>query len=200
MKNNHVFIFTMLATACVAYSGQILTASNKADASRPLTKSLGVAVIDGCDVSGRLVRRSEGVYAVFSVTNPSDESQAVEFQYAVNHKGAEMLMSRMGPIPRQKKAGTHKVTVAAMTTAHEEILIEATPAVKDAAKKPAIVRSSSPATWSIIVSRGVISPTLGFGATAPAIKDGRAVLETGQLMIARTELPAAPVVNPNKGV
>jgi hypothetical protein len=200
MKDSRLFSYVMIGTACMGFAGHMLTADGRSEVSRPIARSLGVAVVDNCNVTGEVVRGKDGIYAVISVENPTDKPQEVAFQYAVNHKGAESFMSRMIRMPTAKKKGSHAVMVKAGATESAKILVEAiVPSTNstDSAKIVIPLKVTRPETWNIVISKGETKSTIGFGASAPGIREAKVELVEGQLMIARTviEVPVAVVAN-----
>ncbi len=196
MKQSNIFIFSMMASACLFFAGRLVVGSGGTDV-RPLAKSLGVATINDCKVMGRIEGRTNGVYVVFDVANPSTDEKEIKFNYLASLTPPTSMMSRMGPRPETVKKGTLTYRAKAGNTTEEVLLKESVPVAEvDAktntmaavtAKRPVdMFRELTPEIWSLVVSREEIKGIHGWGAVQPAASHVAINLDKGEVVLAST--------------
>ena len=189
-------MFSMMATACLFFAGRLVVGSGGAEV-RPLAKSLGVATINDCKVTGRIEGRTNGVYVVFDFSNPAAEEKDIAFNYLVSRTLPTSPMSRMGPRPQTIKTGA-VLSHARTGNSSEEILVQEAVPVAASNTNPVLVSASltglafrldqqlTPETWSLVVSRETIKGVHGWGAVMSAVSDVPMNLDKGEVVLAST--------------
>ncbi len=214
MKNVTLFLFVAALTACVSYSSRIVIGADpKKAAERPLALS-GKAIVDGCEVTGQLVRKDDGVYAVLDAHNPTEKEATAQFNLAVHCTPASSPMMRMIPMPSMIHRQHIDCRLAAGESKKTEILVkkEKRPAVAantanttqltaNALQLPAAestlqvpVKFSDligPPSWSLAISREEIKDAPGWGGSAPIIPRKPTVLDKGLMVLTRALLDEA---------
>ncbi len=196
MKNLTLFALAAALTACLSYSSHTAIGADPKATVQRLFAPKGKAIVDGCEITGRLVRKDDGVYAVLDCNNPTDESVAVQFNYAVHCTPASSPFARMLPMPSMIHQERFDCRLAGGEQKQTEILVkkEARPPAprpktdaKDAQLGALIALNglNAPA-WSLTVSREEIKGAPGWGGVAPFALDPKGtVLEKGICILAR---------------
>ncbi len=201
MKQSATFVFAMTVSACLFFAGRLVIGSGEG-AVRPLAQSLGVATVSECKLTGRVEGRTNGVFAVFDIENPTQEEKDIKLNYLASCIPAMSFESRMGPIPKTVKKGTLECSVKEGRMTQELLLQEAVPAPPVVQKEgeapvPAgtnvaanvlLSREMAPSMWSLVVSREEIKGTHGWGAVGPAAADATISLDKGEAVLASTLL------------
>lgn len=194
MKNVTLFALAAALTACLSYSSRtVIGADPKEARQRPLALT-GKAIVDGCEVTGRLIRKDDGVYAVLDCSNPTDKYAAVQLSYAVHCTPASSPMMRMLPMPSMIHQQRFDCRLAAGEKRATEILVKKEarpetdqPAIRD--EPPALLAGAlrgGPASWSLAISREEIKGMPGWGGSAPvAIGSEATVLKKGLFVLTR---------------
>jgi len=191
-----LFALAAAFTACLSYSSRtVIGADPKATLQRPLALS-GKALVDGCEVTGRLIRKDDGVYAVLDCSNTTDEDATVQFNYAVHCTPASSPVMRMLPVPSMIHQKRFDCRLAGGERKKTEILVkeEDRPAVDKpkavAAQAAVLLRTPglNSGSWSLAISREEIKGAPGWGGSAPAAANNPrgTVLDKGTCVLART--------------
>ena len=194
MKHSRTFIFALTVSACLCFAGRLVIGSGESEV-RPLARSLGAATINDCRVTGRIEGRTNGVFAVFDLENPTKEEKEISFNYQASVTRPASMMSRMGPRPEALKKGTLECSVKEGLRTEEVLVQELAPKVDKADKSLPVTVAGVPATlgmpmtgeiWSLVVSREEIKGMHGWGAVAPAASDATISLDKGEAVLAST--------------
>jgi len=144
MKNWRTFVAVATGTACVCLASQFVQAG--ADANKKDSVPTGsTAIIDDCEVSGKVERRGDGVYAILTLASRSEEDTRVEFNYAASCLPGRATMSRMVILPTVEKHGAVSYIVEAGATVTKSILLKESPVTKKGAMAD---------LWTLKVARG----------------------------------------------
>lgn len=200
MKPVQTFLFSMTSTAALVIAGQFVIGSGETG-TRPLAKSLGVATVNECKVTGRIESRTNGVFAVFDFENASPQEKEMKLNYLVTLTPAMSMMSRMMPQAKPVKKGTLEYNVKSGHTTEDVLLKEPDPVpAPDPATTNALSRISAsalkgigmqPEIWTLVVSRGEIKGLHGWGAVVPTPSDSVINLDKGEAVLASTILEKA---------
>jgi len=191
-----LFALAAALTACLSYSSRtVIGADPKATLQRPLALS-GKALVDGCEVTGRLIRKDDGVYAVLDCSNTTDKDTTVQFNYAVHCTPASSPFMRMLPMPSMIHQKRFDCRIAGRERKQTEILVkkEDRPAAekpKDVVAQVAVLPNPpglNPESWSLAISREEVKGAPGWGGSAPAAANNPrgTVLDKGVCVLART--------------
>ena len=199
MKHSGTFVFAMTVSACLFFAGRLVIGSGEAEV-RPLAQSLGVATLSDCKLTGRIEGRTNGVFAVFDLENPTKDEKEIKLNYLASYIPPMSPWSRMGPMPQTVKTGSLECRVKEGRMTQEVLLQEAVPATPAAQKDGEALaltmtnvavnalfsEGMSPAMWSLVVSREEIKGTHGWGAVEPAASDAAISLDKGEAVLANT--------------
>ncbi len=199
MKNVSAFIFAMAGTACLFFARGFVTADSDNIAGRPVANSLGAAIVDDCEIRGKLVARDDGTYAVFDIVNSASDTE-IKFNYAAYCMPAASMVSRMMPVPVMTKQGTVDLCIKCGESVTKEYLIrEDKPAAAEAGKKETagtqwkkITESAglkSPDMWWLMIGREEIKSAKGWGAVGPSVTSEGIRLDKGMAVLASTRTP-----------
>lgn len=187
MKSVRVFIIAAAATTCLSLAGHHVGAKNGGPAGRGSAATSGTAVIHGCEVMAELIRKHDGIYAMLSASNVTEQAREVEFHYvATCMPGASMAM-RMIPQAREVKRGKCTFSIAADRSDSAEILIQQQPQRREEPRKKSALQRA-PDTWTLLVSPSPIPGASGAGALVPT-PVARAELDKGQMVVAMLRGP-----------
>jgi hypothetical protein len=182
MKNWRTFLAAAVGTTCLCLAGQFVQAGGAASKAAVPTGS--TAIISDCEVSGKVERRDDGVYAVLTLASRSEEEATVEFNYAASCLPGRSMVSRMMVLPTVEKKGGCSYVVRAGETVTEAILLKKNPAKKGTAVVGADL-------WTLKIARGEINAKAGWGALNPAALGKKVELKDGQLVLATWQDKAA---------
>ncbi len=201
MKQSETFVFAMTVSACLFLAGRLVIGSGEAEV-RPLAQPLGVATINECRMTGRVEGRTNGVFAVFDLENPTQEEKEITLNYLATCTPAMSFASRMSPMPKVVNKGVLQCRVKTGRLT-QEVLLQATVPVPQVAAKAGetgvplgtnvaanvlFSRAMSPEMWSLVVSREAITGVHGWGAVEPAASDATISLDKGEAVLANTVL------------
>jgi hypothetical protein len=156
-----------------------------------LTRPAAVAVVDECEVTGSVVAKDDGVYAVFEQRNPTAKTIDSTFVFAVHLTPAMSPMSRMMPRPREIKKGTCAFSLEPHASGRQEFLVQpAAPAPLTPAATNALPASLlSPEIWTLTVARQEVKTGPRVGAAVTPAVAGKVVLGEGPVVLASTPVP-----------
>lgn len=175
MKSWRTFVAAAAGTACLCLASQFVHAGGDAKAAKT-SPTAGTAIIDDCEVSGKVERRGDGVYAVLTLASRSDADARVEFNYAASCLPGRATMSRMVIFPTVEKHGAVSYIVKAGETLTESILLKNSPVTK---------KTPMADLWTLKIGIGEISAKAGWGAHSPAALGKKVELKKGQLVLAK---------------
>jgi len=214
MRTANTFLAAAAIAAALSYSNHCLTAgAEKSVAEVPVATSQGTAVVNGCEITGKLVEESDGkVYAVLKAVNPTAEPVNADIHYAVSSMPETARYSRMVMMPNEVKRDCWVIALDGNSTKEDKLLVYSPPEITIlpgtvetlAAVKELQVTQQEPVVlklqteWTLTISPAELPAGLGFGgATVAAPADGKVLLEKGQFVLARTELTAQhPLFSP----
>jgi hypothetical protein len=190
-----------MVSACLFLAGRLVIGSGEAEV-RPLAQPMGVATINECRLTGRVEGRTNGVFAVFDLENPTREEKEITLHFLASCTPAMSFESRMGPMPEVVKMGILECRVKAGRLTQAVLLRDPAPASQVAAKAGGALvppgtnvaanvlfsRALSPEMWSLVVSREAITGVHGWGAVEPAASDATISLDKGEAVLANTVL------------
>lgn len=190
MKSMTLFVFVASLTACLSYSSRsVVGADPKTALERPIAVD-GKAILDECEVTGQLVRKDDGVYAVLNCTNTTDHAVTVQFHCGVHYTPASTPLMRMLPRPSTIHREYIECRLLAGKASRMEILVrkEARPIdAKDAEAESSMdagLRALNPPSWSLAISREEITDAAGWGGSAPLAAGSEGiVLERGMVVL-----------------
>ncbi|MDP6847699.1 MAG: hypothetical protein QGI24_02835 [Kiritimatiellia bacterium] len=202
MNNKGTFFITAVLTTAVFVAGHFATATKDGPAERPVAASTGTVIMDECQVTGKLTRKDDGVYAVFCAENATGADRSLNFYYAVTCTPSMSMVSRMMPLPKEVDKGCVALTAEAGKSIEHEVLVQRSPVVAEKAKdvNPAhpVTQSnillSSPEIWVLTVSLDDSSQSPAGGGAPIVTAGGRAVTGKGRTVLARTTRKA-PKIN-----
>ncbi len=194
MNNKGTFFITTVLTTAVFVAGHFANATRNGDAVRSVAASTGKVVMEECQVTGELVRKEDGVYAVFRTNNDSGTTRFLNFYYAVTCTPAMSLFSRMVPMPKEIKKGCVAMSAEAGKNSKMEFLVQKAPeraekvlAVETAAgENRSRLLLGSPEIWMLTVSLDDISPTPAGGVAPIVAAGGNTIQGKGVSVLART--------------
>lgn len=192
MNDKATFLLTMSLTAVVFAAGSFVNADKNGNDQRPLAESTGKATIEECEITGKLIRREDGVYAVFCADNETDVEKTLEYNFKVTCTPAMSMISRMMPMPLDIKKGCVAITAKAGKRTEHEVLVQKAPELTDetaaaAGNKPKVALPlQTPEIWMLVVSTGEV-PAAPAGGLAPIVTaSGKSVAGKGTFVLART--------------
>jgi predicted nucleic acid-binding protein len=169
-KNSHLFLLSLTVSLFSLNMAGVLEADDP-EKKQELAALSQKAMIDNCEITGKLIQRKDGLYAVLEIKNPTEEKIAVDFNAAVSSLN-NLSMGRMMPTPQIAKENFVKLDVLAGATVQHEFLVKKTPkakpviksASKTEAKAKAVLNNIqiinwsntanfAPITWSLMVSK-----------------------------------------------
>lgn len=188
-----LFVLSGSISLFLTYAGVLLQAELPSGGERPVAPSTGTVLVDDCRLTGVVAEKSGKYFAEFGIENPGSSDAKVEFYYSVVHTPGMSPMMRMMPQPRALTNGHCQVTIKAGGRASErcEFNVPWLPAsLLQAEKKESLTGGdadgTTPARWSLFVSRAEISSPKGWGGVVPVVGSATGRLDKGVMTIAST--------------
>jgi hypothetical protein len=187
MTSTTLFVATTITTAAI-FTGMHLNAANP----KQLAISKSPVTVNGAEVRGLLEERTNGVYGVLTIMNRTDAPIEGNLNHATFVTPAMSKFARMVPMPKEKHTGVCEFKLAPREELKHEFCIKKlkkaenpTPQPSDRTLNQIHLIQTTPATWSLVISRGKITAP-GWGGMLTAPQTSTVLGDQGQLVLAHS--------------